>query len=172
VDVLVTILATLAVVSACGVVFSRQAVHSALYLTGNLLSIALLYLVMHLQFLAVAQMLIYAGAIMVVFLFAVTVLSPTENLQIHFTDRTRLLGVCVAAFVGAGLSAILARAAVSESSMGAPPSRLDEIAAQLFGRFVLPFECIAFVLLIALMGAVLLGHRRQRVREIEELRGD
>ena len=171
-DFVVTLLAVMAVFSACGVVFSRLPVHSALYLTGNLLSIALLYLVMNLQFLAMAQMVIYAGAIMVVFLFAVTVLSPSEDIQLNFTDGTRLFGLCMAAFVGAGLSAILARAMVTEYSLGTPPSRLNEMAVQLFGRFILPFECIAFVLLVALIGAVLLGHRRLRVREFEELQRD
>ena len=159
-NIAIAILALIAVISAFGVILSRQAVHSALCLTGNLLTIAVIYLLMSFQFLGAAQLVIYAGAIMVVFLFAVTVLAPEEDMQFNMKEGTQIFGSLVGLFLGAGLFATVVTAPVTVMSVSQPPSTLKEFATHLFGLYVLPFECTAFVLLVALIGAVLLGHRR------------
>ena len=157
------ILALCSIVSALGVVFARNAVYSALCLTVNLIVMAGLYLSMDLQFLGVAQMLIYAGAIMVVFLFAVTVLAPEEEIRLSLTDTTRMTGIVVGALIGGGLLACIGGAPVSTTSLAQPPSILKDFAQNLFGLYVFPFETTAFILLVGLIGAVLLGHRRFKV---------
>jgi len=154
------ILAVLSIISAIGVVFARNAIYSALNLTANLMIMSLVYLSMSLQFLGVAQLIIYAGAIMVVFLFSVTVLAPDEELSLNLTDTTRLTGISVGTLIGACLLATIASAPIQMMKGSLAPSSLRDIAQNLFGRFVLPFECTAFVLLVALVGAALLGHRR------------
>lgn len=157
-----SIVALLAVLSGLGVVFSAQAVHSALYLTCNLLCVAVLYLLMSFHFLGAAQVLVYAGAIMVVFLFAVTVLAPEDEMKTKWTDSYRLTGVVVASMVGGTLMATTRVANLASSSAQACGGGLREFAVELFGKYVFAFEGTAFVLLVALIGVVLLGHRRLR----------
>jgi len=160
-SVALLILVVVSVLTAAGVVFSRNAVHSALFLTVHLLVTAVLYLSLSLQFLGIAQIVIYAGAIMVVFLFAVTVLAPEEELSLSLTEGTRLSGVLVGLIIGGSLVAAVAVGATGMAGT-MPPQTVEVFAKQLFGRYVLPFEGTAFVLLVALIGAVLLGHRRRR----------
>ena len=155
------LLAAISVLTGMGVVFSKNAVYSALSLTLNLIVMAVFYLTLSLQFLGIAQLLIYAGAIMVVFLFAVTVLAPEEELSLSLTEGTRISGLVVGAVIGGCLVTALV-AGVKPITTVDTPSSAEAFAAQLFGRFVLPFEGTAFVLLVALIGAMLLGHRRLR----------
>lgn len=155
------ILSVLALLSGLGVAFSRQAVHSALCLTFNLLCVAVLYLLMSLHFLGAAQLLVYAGAIMVVFLFAVTVLAPEDEMLGKWNDSYLLTGVAVAALLGGCLIAVNRTANLRD--LNSPDAgSLRQFATDLFGKYVFPFEGTAFVLLVALIGVVLLGHRRLR----------
>lgn len=157
------ILGLLAIVSAAGVVFSAQAVHSALFLTCNLLCVAVLYLLMSAHFLGAAQLVVYAGAIMVLFLFAVTLLAPEDEDAGRWSEPHRLGGAFVAALLGATLLAALSTAPLL--SAGIPetfPASLKHFSAQLFGKYVAAFESTAFILLVALIGVVLLGYRRLR----------
>lgn len=155
------VVAVMALASAFGVVFSRQAVHSALFLTCNLLCVAVLYLLMSLHFLGAAQLLVYAGAIMVVFLFAVTILAPEDEMLGKWNDSYKLTGIAVAALLGACLVAVNSKAPLADLA-SAEQGSLKQFATDLFGKFVFPFEGTAFVLLVALIGVVLLGHRRLR----------
>lgn len=156
------IVAVLAVLSGLGVILSAEAVHSALFLTCNLLCVAVLYLLMSLHFLGAAQLVVYAGAIMVVFLFAVTVLAPEEEIKAKWSDSYRLTGLLVASLFGGALIAVTRTANLDPFSPMANVGPVRDFAAALFGRFVFPFEGTAFVLLVALIGVVLLGHRRLR----------
>jgi NADH-quinone oxidoreductase subunit J len=155
------IVALFALISGFGVALSPQAVHSALFLTCNLLCVAVLYLLMSLHFLGAAQLLVYAGAIMVVFLFAVTVLAPEDEMVGKWNDSYRITGVIVAAILGACLVLVNSTAVLHD--VAAPDhGTLRQFATDLFGKYVFPFEGTAFVLLVALIGVVLLGHRRLR----------
>lgn len=157
------ILCIVALIFACGVAFSEEAVHSALCLTGNLLCVALIYLTLSLQFLAMAQLVIYAGAIMVVFLFAVTVLSPEEASFESHKDDPRWLAVLFGAALGAMLLCTTWTADVSTESPTNLPGQLQDFAKLLFGKYMFVFEATAVVLLIALIAATLLSHRRFKV---------
>lgn len=162
------LISLVAVLSGLGVILSPQAVHSALFLTCNLLCVAVLYLTMSLHFLGAAQMVIYAGAIMVVFLFAVTVLAPEEEISSRFGDSHRIAGLIVTAFLGATLAVVMRTIPLIESSAHFPGD-LRSFAAQLFGRFVFAFEGTAFILLVALIGIVLLGYRRLKALDRKDL---
>lgn len=155
------ILALLSVITGLGVILSPQAVNSALFLTCNLLCVAVFYLLMSAHFLGAAQLVIYAGAIMVVFLFAVTILAPEGEKAGKWNESTRLAGLIVASLLGGALVATMSVAPVASPEMPPTfPSQLKVFAAQLFGKYVFAFESTAFILLVALIGIVLLGHRR------------
>jgi NADH-quinone oxidoreductase subunit J len=157
-----SVMSVLAILSGLGVILSPQAVHSALFLTCNLLCVAVLYLLMSFHFLGAAQLLVYAGAIMVVFLFAVTVLAPEEEMKARWSDSYRITGVVVAGLLGGAMVAVASTAQLASSSFQSHAGSLREFATALFGKYVFAFEGTAFVLLVALIGVVLLGHRRLR----------
>ncbi len=152
------LLAALVLVSGVGVVAAPSAVYSALFLTANLLGLGVIYLTLSSQFMAVAQLLIYAGAVMVVFLFAVTVLAPDDESPIEGTGLK--MGAVLS---GIALWVATASIMVLGKPMGAGGKpggvTVEKFAQELFGKFLLPFEGTAFLLLVALMGAVMLGRR-------------
>ncbi len=171
-QVILVILGVLAVASAVGVVFMPNAVYSAMMLLLNLVSLATLFLLLHAQFMFAAQLLIYAGAILVLFLFVVTLLNPEgENV---FKDSKQLQKA--GAFTGGIILGIILVGSLIYAFTGGP--QFDFAAAQpspaqpyaygsveafgmgLFTQFLLPFELTALVLLVALIGAVVLGKRR------------
>lgn len=169
-DILLAITALTTVFAAFGVIASREAVHSALFLTVHLLGVGTMFLALTHQFLAVAQLLVYAGAVMVVFMFAVTTLSPREEplkvLPHGWKDLGQWLplggifvGVSVFAVLWTSLSSSALNERLSIASTGLMP--VQSFALDLFGPFLLPFEGTAFLLLVALIGAVILGGRRQ-----------
>lgn len=176
-DFLVLFASLVTLGAAIGVISSKEAVHSALYLTVHLLGIAGLFLALQHQFLAVAQMLVYAGAVMVVFIFAVTTLSPDEEpLKLLDQNGLPLVGVGAGLFGFFGLfwtynqSSTVAQmhqaaeaAAQANQADGALPNLApaSQFAYDLFGPYLLPFEGTAFLLLTALVGAIILGGRRQ-----------
>jgi NADH-quinone oxidoreductase subunit J len=167
--VILTILGVLAVGSALGVVIMPNAVYSALMLLLNLVSLATLFLMLHAQFMFAAQLLVYAGAILVLFLFVVTLLNPEgENI---FRDRRRLqkagaftLGLLLLISLAGGL--IWAFTGGPQFDFAAdkpgayPYGSVEAFGVGLFTQFLLPFELTALVLLVALIGAVVLGKRR------------
>lgn len=150
--------------AAVGVIVSKEAVTSALFLTVHLLGVGSLFLALTHQFLAVAQLLVYAGAVMVVFLFAVTTLSPNEP-PVKLFEKS---GVSAAGVVaGLGVFGALTMGLKSgrlenlHDPSGAELSTVQSFAMDLFGPYLLPFEGTAFLLLVALIGAMILGGRRQ-----------
>lgn len=157
----------LAVLGALGVILARTPVHSVLALVLNFLGLAALYLSLQAEFMAVIQLIIYAGAIMVLFLFVISLLSvrnvPTER------SVGRLRGQGPAGFaVGGALAALLAGAALAGAgSLPAPaaaPSAFGSVAhfgRELLTTHVFAFELTAFVLMVAVVGVVVLVGRKQ-----------
>lgn len=164
-------LAVVAVASALGVVLFRNAVYSMLSLIVNLLSLAGFFLMLQAIFVATIQVLIYAGAVMVLFLFVVTMLAPDES---DTRGRDRLAWQWVAGF---GLGLILASGLVVALLSGsiasdARAAGMMGLASQvqslgntqafgmaLFHGFSFPFEVTSLLLVIAVLGAVVLGRR-------------
>ncbi len=156
-------LAAIAVASALGLVLRRNAIHGALLLVVNLGTVAALYLTLGAEFLAVAQVIVYAGAIMVLFVFAIMVLIPGKE----ETGPDPRWGWRVLALpIGALLAVQLLLGVAHGVAPAAPPATpavdggVQAIARMLFTRYVFPFELTSVLLLAAMVGVLLLARRR------------
>ncbi len=163
------ILALVAVIAAFGVILSKNAVHSALFLFLNFITLAVFYVILNAQFLAAAQIMIYAGAIVVMFLFVVMLVGAGGQVS-DFSAPTRgwtmLLGIVLVVL----LMGILGYAAVfgSLSSFRGPYTDValkqmgatQALSQVLFTKYLLPFELASLVLLVGVIGAVVLARSR------------
>jgi NADH-quinone oxidoreductase subunit J len=168
------VLATAAVASAVGVVVFHNAVYSMLSLIVNLLCIALFFLLLEAIFLATVQVLVYAGAVMVLFLFVVTMLAPDANasapprgLVWQWVAGAGLGVILAGALVVALLSGALAHDARVAGASGltaqvAAHGDVETFGQALFHGFSLPFEATSALLVAAVLGAVVLGRRASR----------
>lgn len=155
------ITAFVTIASALAMVFSPNAVHSALWMVLNFFGVAVLYLLLQAPFLAMVQITVYAGAIMVLFLFVIMLLGSEIGHEevnglpwqtpVALVLGLVLLGVAGYALFGANIPPLATQAATS-AEIGAPVS----IANLLFTTYLLPFEITSFLLLVALIGAVVL----------------
>jgi NADH-quinone oxidoreductase subunit J len=154
------IIAGIAVGAALGLVFKRNPIHAALFLVVNLGAVAVLYLTLGAEFLAVAQIAVYAGAIMVLFLFAIFVLIPVREETAPDPRRSyRILALPVGAVLLALLGAVMAAGARAPAAPA--PDGVEAIARLLFTDYLFPFEVTSVLLLAAMVGALLLSRRRE-----------
>ena len=157
------VLAFVAVASALGLVLRRNPIHGALFLVVNLASIAAFYLSLGAEFLAAAQVIVYAGAIMVLFVFAIMVLIPGK--EETGPDPRRLLRT---AALPVGLLLFLLVAGTGIARLGTPlpavgassADNVGAIARALFSNYLYPFELTSVLLLAAMVGVLLLARRR------------
>jgi NADH-quinone oxidoreductase subunit J len=157
----------LAVLSALGVVLSGNPFYSALSLIGNLVALAALYLLLQSDFLAAAQVIVYAGAVMIMFLFVIAYLGGRATEPVRGRPWYQTLGAVVAA------AAVVAELgfAIEEQTFGDGAQVSDlfgapqAVAASFLGRYVLTFEATSVLLLIAAVGGVTLAARRPERRE-------
>lgn len=151
-------LGLVAIGSGLGVIAFRNAVHSALSLTVNMISIAVCFLLLDAQFLFAAQILVYAGAIMVLFLFAVTLLAPKESPNLLFGEGARaFVTVLLGALAAGSLGWIVVQAVYGNAGAAGVAGSTRAFSELLLGHYALPFEGTAFVLLTAIIGAAILG---------------
>lgn len=160
-----------AIAGAIGVVALRHPLYSVLSLVFHLLSLAALFLLLRAEFVAAAQVVVYAGAVMVLYVFVVAYVGGgAEPVGPSASPAVRILtfGVVVAlaaelliAVLGSGLSAVGTEGAGYEPGFGGPA----QIGELLLTDFLLAFEVASFLLLIAAVGAVVLARRRGGVGE-------
>lgn len=153
------VISVLLVLSSLTVVFLRNVVHCALALVAALFLIAVLFVMLHAPMLGVLQVLIYAGAIMVLFLFVIMFLNPTVA-----EPRRKLwwgFGSLAAIFLIAALAVILSNGAAPLDPVAATEifGSPEVLGKSLFIDFVLPFEIASVLLLVAIVGAVVLAKR-------------
>ena len=168
--VLFFIAGTGAIAGAIGVIAMRNPFYSVLALVCHLLSLATLFLLLQAQFVAAAQVIVYAGAVMVLYVFVVAyvggqdapIATPGPGLLAAAPVFAGLLLVelCIA-ILGSGLKAIDSRGAGYDPSFGSP----EQIGNLLLTKFLLPFEVASYLLLIAAVGAVILARRRGGIEE-------
>ena len=154
------VLAAVAVASALGLILKANPIHGALFLVVNLATIAAFYLTLGAEFLALAQIIIYAGAIMVLFVFAIMVLIPGK--EETGPDPLRPMRA-LALPLGGALIALLVPVVIrwGAGASGAPPARgLEALGRTLFTEYLLPFELTSVLLLAAMVGVLLLARRR------------
>lgn len=165
--------AAFALAGALGVVTARRPVHSALALLAVLVALAFLYLLLWAPFVAVLQVIVYAGAIVVLFLFVIMLLHmqpgepPREDLRLQ-----RPTAVALGALFLVGLAAVVSGGR-SAAPAGRPPAAApltpgfgspEAVGQALFTRFLLPVELAALILLIGMVGAVVLAKGALEVR--------
>jgi len=169
----------LAITAAVMVVTRRNAVHAALWLAVALVSTGVLYLTLSAQFLAVLQVIIYAGAIVVLFLFVVMLLNVNED---QATDRRRWLavvGLALALVWGAGTALLLLAGPPAGTGLVvrtpgdvALRGTAEELARAVFEHHALAFELVSLILLAAMAGVIALARRTPRgAEEIPGKRG-
>jgi len=152
--------AVIVLAGALGVVFARNPVHSALMLVMTLFGIAVLFVEQHANFLAAVQVIVYAGAIVVLFLFVIMLLNL--RVEAHAMAGAPLVGSAVAG--GAALVVLLVgtlRHASAPAASGVPAGFGETVtlARQLFTAYLLPFELTSVLLLVAIVGAVALAKK-------------
>jgi NADH-quinone oxidoreductase subunit J len=158
-------LSIIAIVTAVLMIASRNAIYSALYLVLNFATIAVFYLLLNAPFIAMVQITVYAGAIMVLFLFVIMLLGvervetePSLPLQ---TPIAIGLGMALILLLGYGLQQTSSGVnGAVEEGFGSPAV----IGELLFDQYLIPFEVTSVVLLVAMVGAILLTARRKRAR--------
>jgi len=152
-------LAIVAIAAAAGLILSRNPVYSALFLILNFLSVAVFYLVLGAPFIALAQITVYAGAIMVLFLFVIMLLGAAKPKEVEPLKWQRPLAIVLAAAVLLeGLYALITRISITVTTT-APDALLADpktLAQVLYNKYSLPFEITSVILLVAAIGAVVL----------------
>ena len=160
------VFAVIAVGGALVMVWSRNPVHSALGLMATMFSVAVLYIVNEGHFLAAAQVLVYAGAVMTLFLFVIMLIGVDKEEDRSDSIRgQRTLALVVSGGFAALLLAVGSSAWVTGNIQG--PEQVgtaEAIADSLFDRWVLPFELTAILLIVAAAGPIALGLYKPAVR--------
>ncbi|MDA2913558.1 NADH-quinone oxidoreductase subunit J [Acidobacteriia bacterium AH_259_A11_L15] len=159
--VLFYVLGGLAVLGALNLILQRHPIHSALSLILVMASLAVLYLLLGAEFIAAVQIIIYAGAIMVLFVFVIMLLNAGEEERTNLSRMARYVGLPVAAVLLSGLAYLLYRAWPVDLLVQPHPSlgQTRPLAEMLFKDFVLPFELTSILILIAVLGAVVLAKK-------------
>ncbi|HEY6004304.1 MAG TPA: NADH-quinone oxidoreductase subunit J [Anaeromyxobacter sp.] len=156
--------ATLAVVAAGGVLVSRNSVYAAMNLVAAFFFLAGIYVLLVAHLIAFMQILVYAGAVMVLFLFVIMLLSiGDEHLVKERTKAMQLVGVLGAVGLAAVLGTAITEAGERTAEMPALPATFGTVKAVgnvLFTDYLLPFEATSLLLLVAIVGAVVVAKER------------
>ena len=166
--ILFWVLAPLAVVASLGMLFMKKAVHSAILLAWVMITLAIFYIALEAPFLGIVQIVVYTGAVMMLFLFILMLVGVDASDSLTETIRG-LRPIAITAAIGfGGLMVSL----IGRASLGREPVGLEEanavgnvqgLAYQLFSTYVFPFEVISALLITAAMGAMVLAHHQREV---------
>ena len=181
-NVVFWVFAPLSIATAIGMMVVRNAVHAALFLVVNFFTIAVMYLLLDAPFLFAVQIVVYAGAIMVLFLFVIMLLGVDRGDPLGerlFGQRTTavILAVAIVAEVATAIRAGVGFATTAPEGFEAanPGGNPSALADVLFRDYFFPFEVTSILLIVAAVAAMVLALRRSRSvtqREIEEHEGD
>jgi len=159
------LLGIIAVASAVAMLLSRNTVYSALFLILNFLSVAVIYLVLGAPFIALAQIAVYAGAIMVLVLFVIMLLGTHQLDPREPLKWQRPLAIVLAlALIVQGVYALVTRYGFQAATVPANPVFVDpkSLGMVLFQKYSLPFEVTSVILLVAAIGAVVLTQKQKK----------
>jgi NADH-quinone oxidoreductase subunit J len=162
-EVAFVVLGVGAVIGALRVVTARNVVHAALYLVVTLSAVAGGYLLLAAEFVAWVQILIYVGAIVILFLFGLMLTKAPIGRE-ALDNQRRGVALAVAVAILAGLAYVIRDAFEWSAGRVEPPvdGTAGSVGASIFSRFVLPFEAVSFLLLAALIGAIVLSRKDVR----------
>lgn len=158
-QVLFFIFAAICVAGAINLLLQKHPIHSALSLILVMGSLAVLYLLLGAPFLALVQIIVYAGAIMVLFVFTIMLLNAGEEERSRGSKVALIIGAPAAAAIAGLVTWVLVRGTPVDIRIGEFVGPTRGVALMLFREFLLPFEVTSVLILIAIMGAVVLARR-------------
>jgi NADH-quinone oxidoreductase subunit J len=172
------VLGPLALLGALGMLFSRNAVHSALWLVLTMLSLGVLYMAQNAPFLGFVQIIVYTGAIMMLFLFVLMLVGRDSSDSVVEVLRGQrrwaaLLGVGLAGLIATAVARAFDTPAVPLTT--APPpadsrGNVDDIGRALFTDYLFPFELTSALLITAALGAMVLAYTDRKTKELRTQR--
>lgn len=169
--ILFLVLALIAIATALGMLLSRNAIYSALFLVLNFVTVAVFYLLLGAPFIAMAQITVYAGAIMVLFLFVIMLLGAESLPQSNVLPWQRPLAIGLAAMLAVETVYLLITRARPVGDVLPPenvvndPKTLVDLGMALFKDYLLPFEVVSILLLVAMVGAIVLTKKEKAVQK-------
>jgi NADH-quinone oxidoreductase subunit J len=162
------ILSLIAISTALGMLLSRNAVYSAMFLVLNFVTVAIFYLLLGAPFIAMAQITVYAGAIMVLFLFVIMLLGA-ESISSELKGPGLILPVVLAVLLAVEATVIFLTRARPVGDVTQPDASVNTVTnlralgETLFTDYLLPFEVTSILLLVAMIGAIVLVRKEKRV---------
>jgi NADH-quinone oxidoreductase subunit J len=157
--VIFLILAAVAVAGAVSLILQRHPIHSALSLIVVMVALAGLYLLLGAEFVAAVQIIVYGGAIMVLFVFVIMLLNAGEEERTNFSRLAAYAGVPLAVAMAGLIAAAIARSNLPAEPATAALTSTKSLSMLLFQDFVYPFELTSFLILVAILGAIVLAQR-------------
>ncbi|MBL8860265.1 MAG: NADH-quinone oxidoreductase subunit J [Planctomycetes bacterium] len=164
------LMALLSVASALGVVLAKNPIQCVLSLLGSFFCLATIYLLAGFQFIAAAQILVYGGAIMVLFLFVIMLLNlgdpgTADKTDARMFSRPNVAAVVVVAALLLGVAVYAVKLSpVVHAAQELPERGIDTVhglAGEMFGRYLLPFEAVSLLLLATAIAVVVLAKRER-----------
>jgi NADH-quinone oxidoreductase subunit J len=155
------LLAALAVLGAVSLILQKHPIHSALSLILVMVSLAGLYLLMGAEFVAAVQIIVYGGAVMVLFVFVIMLLNAGEEERTNFSKLATFGGIPLALALGGIIAAAIVRSSghLPLPAASGAMSSTRQVSMLLFSTFVYPFELTSFLILVAILGAIVLAQR-------------
>jgi NADH-quinone oxidoreductase subunit J len=162
--ILFILFAAVAAVSSVIMITRSDAVIAALFLVLNFAALAGLYLLLNAQFIAVAQVIVYAGAIMVLFLFVIMLLRPEKESILGKKPAIKIMAMVVAGLVFIQIAYMIffskSGSLTGEAAASVKAGTVESIGRELFTNYVVPFEAAGFLLLAATIGALVLAKKK------------
>ena len=158
------VLAAITLATAFLTIFSRNPIHSAIYLVICFFSIAGHYLLLNAQFLAVVHVIVYSGAIMILFLFTIMLMNLNERNEVHRPRITRLGAIVSFCLICLVLIAIFinSKPIVGDyTTTGEDYQSIKVLGKVLLNEYMVPFEFVSILLIVAMIGAVLLSKKEK-----------
>jgi len=157
------VLAVMALLGAISLIVQKHPIHSALSLIVVMVALAGLYLLMGAEFVAAVQIIVYGGAIMVLFVLVIMLLNAGIEERTSFSKLATLAGLPLTIALLGFIAAAVARSSdtVQAATQTGSTAPTKQIAGLLFQEFVYPFELTSFLILVAILGAIVLGQREK-----------
>ncbi|MGA2669692.1 MAG: NADH-quinone oxidoreductase subunit J [Ignavibacteria bacterium] len=158
-DIIFYIFAFITIVSAGVVVFSKNIVYSAFSLLFTFSGVAGIYVLLGADFIAITQLLIYVGGILILVIFGVMLTTNATDVEVNTQSLKALPATIVVAVIAALLVSVMISTKWKQSEAPTPETTVSEIGVLLLSKYLLPFEIASVVLLVAIMGAVFLARK-------------
>jgi NADH-quinone oxidoreductase subunit J len=162
------VLAPLSVIAALGMLLVKKAVHSALLLAWVMITLAIFYIAQDALFLGIVQIVVYTGAVMMLFLFILMLVGVDASDSLTETiSGLRPIAITAAVGFGGLFVSLISRATLGRDAVGLKEANangnVEGLAQQLFSTYVLPFEVVSALLITAALGAMVLAHHQRSV---------